>query len=263
MKVSIITVVYNGADTIADAIDSVLAQTYPDIEYIIIDGASTDGTQAVVARYGNRVAHFVSEPDRGLYDAMNKGVRLATGDIIGILNADDLYRHPEVISRMVAKLTESGADAIYGDLVYADRENPDRVTRYWRAGHYEPGAFLMGWMPPHPTFFVRAWVYRQHGYFNTDLRSAADYELMLRFIHKHNITITYLSEVTVIMRNGGVSNSSLQNRWRANQEDRRAWQINDVQPHWFTLWLKPLRKLGQFWQSKQPAKPPRKISTVR
>lgn len=252
MNVSIITVVYNGADTIAEAIDSVLAQTYPAIEYIIVDGGSTDGTQAIVAGYGDRISRFVSEPDEGLYDAMNKGVRMATGDVIGILNADDLYRHPDVISRVVETFTQSGADAVYADLVYADRTNPDRVTRYWQAGDYTPGAFLRGWMPPHPTFFVRAAVYRQYGYFSTKLRSAADYELMLRLIHKHQIRVAYLKEVTVVMRVGGVSNSSLQNRLRANREDRLAWQLNQLKPSWFTLWLKPLRKVGQFYRSISP-----------
>lgn len=250
MTVSIITVVYNGAETIAEAIESVLEQTYPHIEYIIIDGASTDGTQAIIARYGGQISQFVSEPDRGLYDAMNKGIQRATGDIIGILNADDLYRHTDVISRIVDTFSQHQADAVYGDLVYAQRHAPDQVTRYWQAGRYKPGAFLRGWMPPHPTFFVRSSVYRQHGYFTTSLRSAADYELMLRFVHKHNIQIAYLNEVVVVMRLGGVSNSSLLNRLRANREDRVAWKMNEMKPNWFTLWLKPLRKISQFWRRK-------------
>lgn len=252
MTVSIITVVYNGADTIAEAIESVLGQTYPAIEYIIIDGASTDGTQAIVARYGNRISQFVSEPDQGLYDAMNKGIQRATGDIIGMLNADDLYRHPDVISRIVDTFRQHQADAVYGDLVYARRDAPDQITRYWQAGTYTPGLFLRGWMPPHPTFFVRAIVYQQHGYFTTSLRSAADYELMLRFVHKHQIQVAYLNEVVVVMRLGGVSNSSLLNRLKANREDRLAWQLNNLTPRWFTLWVKPLRKIGQFWSRNQP-----------
>jgi glycosyltransferase involved in cell wall biosynthesis len=246
MKVSIITVVYNGADTIAEAIESVLGQTYPDLEYIIIDGASTDGTQDIIARYASRITKYVSEPDAGLYDAMNKGLRLAKGDITGILNADDLYRHPNVVSRVVALMQQYEADAVYGDLVYGDRANPDRIIRRWRAGHYSPGAFFYGWMPPHPTFFVKTKLYRQHGYFSTDLRSAADYELMLRLIHKHQIRLTYLNEVMVVMRTGGISNSSVKNRVRANREDRLAWQMNALKPRWYTLWVKPLRKLGQF-----------------
>ena len=248
MTVSIITVVYNGADTIAEAIESVLGQTYPHIEYIIIDGASTDGTQAIVARYGGQVSQFISEPDGGLYDAMNKGIGRATGDVIGILNADDLYQNTEVISRVVALLEQQKADAVYGDLVYAQRNAPDKITRYWQAGTYKPGAFLRGWMPPHPTFFVRSSVYRQYGYFTTILRSAADYELMLRFIHKHQIRVAYLNQVLVVMRLGGVSNSSLFNRLQANREDRIAWQMNGMRPGWLTRWLNPLRKIRQFWQ---------------
>lgn len=237
---------YNGADTIREAIESVLAQTHPQLEYIVVDGASTDGTTNIVRSYGNRIHRFVSEPDNGLYDAMNKGLRLATGDVIGILNADDLYRHPDVISRVVDRFRETGADAVYGDLVYARRENLTEITRHWQAGTYRPGAFLWGWMPPHPTVFIRADVYRRYGYFNLELRSAADYELMLRFIHKHRIKVAYLPEITVTMRTGGVSNRSVQNRLRANREDRQAWQLNDLKPYFFTLWLKPLRKIGQF-----------------
>ncbi|MBO0933750.1 glycosyltransferase family 2 protein [Fibrella aquatilis] len=247
MTISIITVVYNGADTIADAIESVLGQSYAPIEYIIIDGASTDGTTSIVRSYGECISRFVSEPDQGLYDAMNKGIAAATGEVIGILNADDLYRHSDTISRVMALFQQPGVDAVYGDLVYAQREQPDQITRYWQAGSYRPGAFLKGWMPPHPTFFVRAALYRSLGLFTTSLHSAADYELMLRFIHKHQIRVAYLPEVVVVMRMGGVSNSSLSNRLRANREDRLAWQLNGLKPHWLTLWLKPLRKLAQFF----------------
>ena len=247
MIISIITVVYNGADTIAGAIESVLGQSYAPIEYIIIDGASTDGTADIVRSYGDRISRFISEPDQGIYEAMNKGIAAATGEVIGILNADDLYRHADVVSRVIDRFQrQPTVDGVYGDLVYAQRDDPERITRYWRAGDYRPGAFLYGWMPPHPTFFVRAGVYKTYGTFTTSLRSAADYELMLRFIHKHQIRVAYLSEVLVVMRVGGVSNSSLQNRLRANREDRQAWQLNDLKPTWLTLWLKPIRKLAQF-----------------
>ncbi|MBO0938373.1 glycosyltransferase [Fibrella sp. HMF5335] len=251
MTVSIITVVYNGANTIAEAIESVLGQSYSPIEYIIIDGASTDGTADIIRSYGNSIARFISEPDGGIYDAMNKGIAAATGDIIGILNADDLYRHPDVIGRVVDVFQQQPTvDGVYGDLVYAQRNEPDRVTRYWRAGDYQHGDFLYGWMPPHPTFFVRTNVYKKYGMFTTSLRSAADYELMLRLIHKHQIRIAYLNEVLVVMRLGGVSNSSLRNRLKANREDRMAWQLNELKPNWLTLWLKPIRKLSQFWSKR-------------
>ena len=252
VKVSIITVVYNGAEHIRDCIDSVLTQTHPDIEYIIIDGQSTDGTAAIIRSYGTKVAFFVSEPDKGLYDAMNKGIRLATGDVIGLLNADDFYRHDAVIANMVALIERTGSDAVYGDMIYVDRNDTRKLKRYWRSGPYRENAFRWGWMPGHLSFFARRSLYERYGLFRLDLKSAADYELMLRFIHKHKAKLSYMNEVTIVMRAGGISNANLTNRIRANGEDRLAWQLNDVKPYFFTLWLKPLRKLTQY-VSKPPA----------
>lgn len=252
MTVSIITVVYNGADTIRDCIDSVLSQTYPHIEYIVIDGGSTDGTADVVRAYGAKIARFVSEPDQGIYDAMNKGIGLATGEVVGLLNADDLYRHADVIAHVADRLNQTGSDAVYSDLVYVDRFDTSRVVRYWRGGPYPVNGFLWGWMPAHPTLFVRRHIYGQYGLFTTALRSAADYELMLRMIHKHRIRLSYLNELTVMMRAGGVSNQSIKHRLRANREDAEAWRLNNLKPYFFTLWLKPLRKLGQFLQKPPP-----------
>ena len=246
MTVSIITVVYNAADTVRDCMNSVLGQTYPNVEYIVIDGASTDGTADIVRSYGAKVAYFVSEPDAGIYDAMNKGIRLATGEVIGLLNADDLYRHPDVISRVVATLNQTGSDAVYSDLAYVERSDTSKVLRYWAGGTYRAGHFLWGWMPAHPTLFVRRAVYEQYGLFVTTLRSAADYELMLRFIHRHGIRLSYLRELTVLMRIGGISNQTLRHRLRANREDGEAWRLNGLKPYFFTLWLKPFRKIGQF-----------------
>ncbi len=252
MKVSIITVVYNGAEHIRDCVDSVLEQTYPDLEYIIVDGQSTDGTADLVRSYGTKIAKFISEPDRGLYDAMNKGIGLATGDVIGLLNADDFYRHARVIENMVATFTRTGSDAVYGDMLYVDRHDTSRLTRYWRSGWYRPNAFLWGWMPGHLSFFAKRRLYEQYGGFRLDLKSAADYELLLRFIHKQGATLAYMNEVTIVMRAGGMSNSSLKNRLRANREDRLAWTLNHLNPYFFTLWLKPLRKLSQYLR-KPPA----------
>lgn len=246
MRVSILTVVYNGAATIRHSIDSVLAQDYPDIEYIIVDGNSKDGTQDIVRSYGNKIARFLSEPDAGIYDAMNKGIQLATGDVIGILNADDFYAYPSVVSEVAGVLAASNADASYGDLEYIDANDATVVRRKWVSGAYKVDAFLNGWMPPHPTFFVRKEVYNTHGLFRLDLGSAADYELMLRFVHRENIKLAYLPKVLVKMRSGGVSNSTLKNRIAANQNDRLAWKINNLKPRFYTLWLKPLRKIIQF-----------------
>ena len=246
MKISIITVVRNGAATLPDCITSVLAQAYPDLEYIVVDGASTDGTADVIRSFGSKIARVISEPDRGPYDAMNKGIAAATGEVVGILNADDLYAHPDVLANVAATLRVTGADAAYGDLIYVDRETASRVWRVWHAGEYRPGAFLAGWMPPHPTFFVRRDLYGRYGTFNLNLGSAADYELMLRLIHKHGIRLCYLPDVLVRMRRGGISNASWGSWLRANRNDRKAWRINGLRPRFYTLWWKPLRKLGQW-----------------
>ncbi|MFD2936565.1 glycosyltransferase family 2 protein [Spirosoma flavum] len=246
MKVSIITVVYNGAEFIRDCIESVLNQTYTDIEYIIVDGRSTDGTVDIVKSYGTKVARFISESDKGLYDAMNKGIHLATGDVIGLLNADDFYRHNSVIENMVATFKRTDSDAVYGDMLYVDRLDTRKLKRYWRSGGYSDNAFLWGWMPGHLSFFAKRWLYEQYGGFRLDMKSAADYELMLRFIHKMKAKLAYMNEVTIVMRVGGISNSSLQNRLRANREDRLAWQLNGLTPYFFTFWLKPLRKIKQY-----------------
>ncbi|MCY7350545.1 MAG: glycosyltransferase [Cytophagaceae bacterium] len=246
MKVSIITVVYNGAATLRSCIESVLGQSHSDLEYIIVDGASTDDTLAIARSFGPKIARLISEPDRGIYDAMNKGIAAATGDVVGILNADDLYAHVDVIKHIADALETQQTDAAYGDLVYVDRNDSRRIRRTWRAGVYREAAFLYGWMPPHPTFFVRREIYERFGAFNPDLRSAADYELMLRLVHKHAIQLSYVPEILVLMRLGGLSNASLLNRLRANREDYRAWVINGLKPYFFTTLWKPLRKSLQF-----------------
>lgn len=245
MKVSIITVVYNGVETIRDCIESVLGQTHPDLEYIVVDGKSTDGTVELVKSYGDRVARFLSEPDKGLYDAMNKGIGLATGEVIGFLNADDMYRHQDVVQHIVQRFAETGVDGVYSDMMYVDRNDLNKIKRYWASGTYKHGDFLWGWMPGHLSFFARKRVYEQYGTFRLDLKSAADYELMLRLIHKNRISLAYLHETTIVMREGGVSNANLTNRVRANQEDRLAWELNGLKPYFFTLTLKPLRKIVQ------------------
>jgi glycosyltransferase involved in cell wall biosynthesis len=246
MKVSIITITYNSAETLEDTIQSVLAQDYPNIEYIIVDGASKDDTLSIVNRYKDKIATIQSEPDKGIYDAMNKGVRLATGDLIGILNSDDFYADAHVISDIVKTVQSAGADGCYADLVYVDRNETSRVVRTWKSGEYRHGQFMRGWMPPHPTFFVKRTMYEAHGTYSLQLRSAADYELMLRFIHKHGIKVSYLPRVITKMRAGGQSNVTIKNRWRANREDRLAWKMNGLQPGFFTLMRKPLSKLIQF-----------------
>ena len=246
MKVSIITITYNSAETVEDTIRSVLSQDYPLIEYIIVDGASKDGTLHIVNRYADKIARVISEPDKGIYDAMNKGVSIATGDVIGILNSDDFYADSTVITDIVNTLQMASSDACYADLVYVDKQNTSRIVRSWKSGEYTPGFFLRGWMPPHPTFFLKRAVYEKYGLYSLELRSSADYELMLRMVHKHGISLSYLPRVITKMRTGGQSNVTIKNRWKANKEDRLAWKMNGLQPGLFTLVRKPLSKLLQY-----------------
>lgn len=248
MKITVITIAYNAADTIEETILSVINQDYHNLEYIIVDGASKDKTLEIVQKYESHISKIVSEPDAGVYDAMNKGVDLATGDLIAILNADDTYAHPRVLSLVVEALETSGADSCYGDLIYVDRTNPDKTTRTWISGPYKKESFLKGWMPPHPSFFAKRNLYLDYGVFNTLLKTSADYELMLRFLFRHNSTTVYLNEVLVKMKVGGQSNASLKNRLKANREDRLSWKINGLKPGNLTLIKKPLRKIMQFWK---------------
>jgi glycosyltransferase len=247
MKVSIITVCYNSAVTIESTILSVASQDHKDIEYIIVDGKSTDDTLKIIEKYKSSITKIISEKDDGIYFAINKGIALATGDIIGILHADDLYTSSGIISKIVKEFEEKKTDTVYGDLQYVNREDISKVTRHWKSGEYSDGLFLKGWMPPHPSFFVRKACYDKYGVFNTTLRSAADYEMMLRLLHKHKCNTAYIPEVLVKMRVGGKSNVSIANRIRANREDKKAWLLNDLKPGMFTLIMKPLSKLGQFF----------------
>ncbi len=247
MKISIITITYNSAASLEQTIRSVLDQSYTDIEYIIVDGGSTDNTLQIIEKYKNRVAKFISEKDNGLYDALNKGIGLASGDVIGILHSDDFYIDKNVIKKYADTIIKNNADAVYSDLFYVDKENTDKVIRKWTSGNHKPTSFLQGWMPPHPTFFVKREVYQKFGKFNLEFKHSADYELMLRFIYKHKIKLSYLNEFTIKMRVGGQSNANMQNRVNANLEDRKAWKINGLKPRFYTLYLKPLRKILQFF----------------
>lgn len=246
MKISIITVCYNSAETIVDTIQSVASQNYSDIEYIIVDGLSKDSTVDIIKQHTDVVSKWVSEKDKGIYDAMNKGIAMATGDIIGILNADDVYTDNDVLSNVIRQFEDSSIQGVYGDLKYVQKDDLNKVIRYWKSGEYTQGKFLQGWMPPHPTFYVRKNVYDTYGKYRTDMPSASDYEFMLRVIHVKQIKLKYLPKVLVLMREGGVSNRSVKHRIDANRDDRRAWEVNGVRPRFYTLYLKPLSKLIQF-----------------
>ena len=244
-KISIITATYNAATTIRDCLECVKAQTVV-VEHTLIDGMSEDSTLTIIGEYSDSLAHIISEQDRGIYDAMNKGLKLTTGEIIGILNADDFYPANDTLAKVIQAFDDPTVDACYGDLLYVDGANSDKIVRNWRSGSFSPGKFYWGWMPPHPTFFVRRSVYERYGLFNTNLGSAADYEIMLRFLVKHKTKAAYIPDVLVKMRTGGVSNASVKNRLAANKMDRKAWEVNELKPYPWTLWMKPVRKIGQW-----------------
>ena len=244
LKISIITVCFNSEATIEETIKSVINQDYQNIEYIVIDGKSTDTTLSIIEKYKRNITKIISEKDEGLYFAINKGIKIASGDVIGILHSDDFYATKNIISDVINLFSKTETDSVYGDLQYVAKN--EKIIRYWKAGKYDESLFLKGWMPPHPSFFVRKKMYLNFGLYNTNFKSAADYELMLRLLYKHKILTQYLPEVLVKMRVGGQSNASLMNRIKANKEDRLAWKVNNLTPHLLTLWLKPFSKLKQY-----------------
>ena len=246
MKVSIVTPTYNSAKTIVDTILSVNKQDYANIEHIIIDGGSKDNTLELIRNTPNRVKKIISEPDKGIYDAMNKGVALATGDIVGILNSDDFYNSNDVIAKVVKTFQEGEYEGVYGDLEYVDARNTNRVVRYWESKAYKEGLFKKGWHPAHPTFFVKKEVYDKYGNFNLKYKIGADYEIRLRFIEKNRIKVAYIPETLVKMRVGGASNQSIKNIIKANIECYNAWKDNGLSILPFVFILKPLSKTLQY-----------------
>lgn len=249
-KITVITVCYNSAATIADALQSVASQTWPHVEHIVIDGSSTDGTQAVIESHGAGLARLVSEPDGGIYDAMNKGLRLATGDLVGFLNADDVFASSETLALIARAAIEAPqADAIYGDLQYVDKDHPDRVFRHWRSEPFKTSYLRFGWMPPHPTLYVRRNVMEAVGSFDTSFRIAADYDFILRLFSRPGRIFVYLPRVLVLMRTGGASNRSLRALFRKSREDLRAMRRHNIGglP---TLLCKNFRKVGQLFTKK-------------
>lgn len=242
-KISIITVAYNAAQSIEHCIRSVIEQDYPEIEHIVIDGGSTDGTLDILDKYRKNIAVLVSEPDRGIYDAMNKGIALATGDVVGTLNADDRLASTDIISSVTTLFAIKNADIVYGNLVYVNQNQ--KTVRVWNAGKYFPGVYNWGWMSPHPTFYCRRELFEMWGLYSLNYGSAADYELMLRFMHQHTPRVEYLNKVMVKMLPGGVSNKNISNHVKAWRNDFRAMQECGIRSPLLTIILKPLRKIGQ------------------
>ena len=247
MKVSIITVCLNSEKTIEDCIDSVVSQDYENIEYIIIDGLSNDKTVNIIEKYKNNIDKFISESDNGIYDAFNKGIKVANGELIGILNSDDIFMTNTIISELVNKIIEDKADSIYADLVFVNQHDTNKIMRQWKSGPYSKNNFIYGWMPPNPTFFVKKKIFDKYGFYNLTFGSAADYEILIRFMYRFGISSTYFPKIVTKMRLGGVSTYSFSNRFKAHIQDWNAWIKNDISN--FPIWvlLKPLRKIYQYF----------------
>ncbi|MBY7894045.1 glycosyltransferase [Vibrio fluvialis] len=248
MKVSIITATYNSSQTIQDTLTSLEQQTYDDIEYIIVDGASKDNTLDVVEQHcSKRVSKIISEPDKGIYDALNKGIKAATGDIVGFLHSDDLFAYPEAVADLVATMNNHQSQAVYADLEYVSKENTSKVIRRWVSGDYSKGKLKTGWMPPHPTFYMKRELYEAYGVFDLNFKIAADYDSLLRYLWSNDVTLAYLPKVITKMRVGGASNRSLKNILHKTREDIQALKNNQLSWPQAVL-IKNFSKIPQFFK---------------
>ncbi len=243
MKVSIITVTYNSDSTLQDTIDSIALQDYHDIEYIIVDGKSNDDTIEIIRKNDHVVSRWISEPDKGLYDAINKGIRLATGDIVGLIHSDDFYHRPDSISQMVKAFRASSAQCVYADVLFVNPDNLDKTIRYFDSGRFAPHKFNRGLMPAHPTFFTYRENYKKYGLYKTDYKIAADFELLVRFLHRHKLSTHYLPIDLMKMRTGGLSTESWKSTIIINQEDLRACRENGVRTNYFLLYSRYFKKI--------------------
>lgn len=246
MKVSIITVTFNSEKYLADCINSVARQNYKDIEHIIIDGKSTDRTLKIIRQNADHISYWKSETDRGMYDAINKGLEVATGDIVGILNSDDMFASADSVRSIVDCFETTDTDSVYGNLIYVDAENTGKVIRYWKGISYKRYRFRYGWMPAHPTFYIRRSLLKQYGLYENHYFTAADYEFMARYLFLHKVSSHYIDAMLVKMRSGGISNITLKSRFRANRRDFLAMRKNKIPFSFAVSILKPLIKLPQF-----------------
>jgi len=246
MKISIITVTYNSEKYLQDCIDSVRKQNYKNIEHIIIDGKSTDGTLTIIRKNSKYISSWISETDRGMYDAINKGIKMATGDVIGVLNSDDMLASADVIRTIADCFEQEHTDSVYGDLVYVDPINTHKIIRFWKGISYKRYRFRYGWMPAHPTFYIRRKLIDNFGLYESHYYTAADYEFMARYLFKHKVKSCYLDLMVVKMRTGGLSNVTLKGRLRANRRDYLAMKKNRIPFSFLVSILKPLIKIPQF-----------------
>jgi glycosyltransferase involved in cell wall biosynthesis len=246
MKISIITATYNSSSVVARCIASVDEQTHPDIEHIIVDGASTDNTLEIIQKTPNLVTQIISEPDKGIYDALNKGIKLATGDIIGFLHSDDCFYSPEII-KYITNAFKDDVDVLYGDLIFVDKKDSNKIVRYWKSKPFEQKLLRQGWMPPHPTLFMRREVYEKHGSFNTNLKCAADYDFILRVFQDQSLNVIYLPEVITKMQIGGVSTTGFKSLINKKREDYLVLKSNRIPYPLWVLFLKNILKIPQLF----------------
>lgn len=249
MKVSLITVTYNSELYLEDCINSVLEQQFNNIEHIIVDGGSSDGTVDVIKKHGGHIAKWISEVDNNMYDAINKGINMATGDIVGILNSDDMLASDDVIQSIVDCFNDGSTDAVYGDLVYVNKTNTNKVIRLWKGFSYKRFRFNYGWMPAHPTFYLRRELINEFGGYKSHYFTAADYEFMARYLYRYRISARYLPKLIVKMRVGGQSNITIKSRLRANHRDYLAMKRNQIPLPLLVSILKPIIKLHQYYYS--------------
>jgi glycosyltransferase involved in cell wall biosynthesis len=247
-KISVITVCFNSSSVIRDCINSVLNQSFKEIEYIIIDANSGDETVNIIKSYGEKISITISEPDKGFYDAMNKGIAISSGEIISILNSDDIFYNENILEKVADLFEISGADCVYGDLFYVRRNNLEQIVRHWITGEYRPGGFSKGWHPAHPAFFLKREIYEKFGAFNLSYHLAADFELMIRMLEKNRISSVYLPLPLVKMRLGGATNKNLENIFRQNIECIRAFKQNGLRPGLFYIIWRLLKKFRQYIQ---------------
>lgn len=247
MKISVVTVCYNSQDTIGDTLRSVATQSHGSTEHIVVDGGSRDATLEVIQTTPHRISSLTSEKDRGIYDAMNKGLARATGDVIGFLNSDDVYANADCLSRIAKVFEDADVDACYGDVLFVKRDDPDQVVRYWQAGVYRPGSIARGWMPPHPTFYVRRKLYEEVGGFDIEYRLQADFEMAIRLVQLRGIRLHYLPQTLVRMRMGGASNASVRNVIAGNLEAYRAARKHRLGVGPLFIVQKVLSRLPQFF----------------
>lgn len=247
MKVSIITVTYNSAATLPDTIQSIKEQDYLDLEYIIIDGGSEDRTLDIIKNNSGVISKWISEPDEGLYDAMNKGIKMATGDIVGIINSDDFYHRSDSISKIVEAIQLSGKDSVYADVEFVDPSNLEKTVRYYSSKRFTLNKFKKGIMPAHPTFFTYRENFKKYGYYKTNYKITADFELLVRFLYKNKLSSFYLPIPLMKMRTGGLSTKSWKSNIIINQEDLRACKENGLKTNYFWLYSRYFKKLLEFF----------------